>query len=117
MPDEFDPTVDLGLPPDRYAIFTNWGFISRNNDMRELCADFLEDGAHFFDVLDRYDKLTSFVLNREDATLGCAWKWSIPFLKAAGATDYQIHKNSIKNLLNRKAHKRDYQLQSIYLNE
>ena len=48
MPDEFDPTVELGLPPDRYVICSCWGFLTRHNDARKLCGRFIEDGEHFF---------------------------------------------------------------------
>jgi energy-converting hydrogenase A subunit R len=98
MPDEFDPTVDLGLPPDRYIICTCWGFLTRSQDIKYLCKRFIDDGEHFFDVLERYDKLTSYVLNREDATSGSYYKWCVPFLKAYGATDALIHKYSVEGL-------------------
>jgi predicted HAD superfamily phosphohydrolase len=98
MTDEFDPTVELGLPPDRYFVCSCWGFLTRNNDIRNLCGDFIGKGEHFFDVLERYDKLTSYVLSREDATAGSYYKWSVPFLKAHGATDHLIHEYSKKNL-------------------
>ncbi len=98
MPDEFDPTLDLGLPPDRYIVCTCRGFLAKNNDLRDLCERFIEDGGHFFDILERYDKLTSYVLNREDATSGSYYKWCVPFLKAFGATDHLIHKYSVEDL-------------------
>ena len=98
MPDEFDPTVELGLPPDRYVMCSCWGFLTRNNDVRDLCGDFIENGKHFFDVLERYDRLTSYVLSREDATAGSYYKWCVPFLKASGATDHLMHEYSKKNL-------------------
>jgi len=98
MSDEFDPTVELGLPPDRYIVCTGRGFITKNNDIRELCEDFIENGGHFFDVLERYDKLTSYVLNREDATAGSYYKWCVPFLKAYGATDHLIHKHCAEHM-------------------
>ncbi len=98
MPDEFDPTLELGLPPDRYVVCTCRGFISKNNDLRDLCGKFMDCGENFFDVLERYDKLTSYVLNREDATSGSYAKWCVPFLKAFGATDHLIHKYSCENL-------------------
>ncbi len=98
VPDEFDPTVDLGLPPDRYVLCSCWGFLTRNNDIRQLCGRFIDDGEHFFDVLERYDRLTSYVLNREDATAGSYYKWCVPFLKAFGATDHLIHKYSVQDL-------------------
>lgn len=98
MPDEFDPTLELGLPPDRYVICTCRGFITSNNDVRDLCRRFIDDGGHFFDVLERYDKLTSYVLNREDSTSGSYYKWCVPFLKAFGATDHLLHKYSCEDL-------------------
>jgi len=98
MPDEFDPTVELGLPPDRYVICSCWGFLTRHNDARKLCGRFIEDGEHFFDILERYDRLTSYVLNREDATAGSCYKWIVPFLKANGATDHLIHEYSAKDM-------------------
>ena len=58
----------------------------------------MENGGHFYDVLDRYDRLTAYVLSREDATAGSCCKWCVPFLKAYGATDHLIHQNSRKNL-------------------
>ena len=94
MPDEFDPTVELGLPPDRYIVCTCRGFISKNNDLRNLCGKFIDGGENFYDVMERYDKLTAYVLNREDATAGSYVKWCVPFLKAFGATDHLIHKYS-----------------------
>lgn len=98
MPDEFDPTVDLGLPPDKYIVCTCWGFLTKNNDARDLCGSFIDNGKHFFDVLDRYDRLTSYVLNREDATAGSYYKWCVPFLKAYGATDHLLYQKSKENL-------------------
>ena len=91
MPDEFDPTVELGLPPDRYVVCTCHGFLVRNDMVRDLCGRFIENGEHFYDVIERYDRLTSYVLNREDATAGSYVKWCVPFMKAYGATDHLIH--------------------------
>ena len=98
MPDEFDPTLELGLPPDRYVISTCRGFLTKNNDLRDLCSRFITNGSHFYDVIQRYDMLTSYVLNREDSTSGSCYKWCIPFLKAFGATDHLIHKYGCSDL-------------------
>ncbi len=98
MPDEFDPTLELGLPPDRYIVCTCRGFLTRNNDLKQLCGRFIDDGERFFNVIERYDRLTSYVLNREDATSGSYYKWCIPFLKAFGATDHLLHKYSVEDL-------------------
>ncbi len=98
MTDEFDPTLELGLPPDRYIVCTCWGFLTRNNDMEDLCKKFIDNGERFYKVLDRYDRLVSYVLNREDATAGSYYKWCIPFLKAFGATDHLLHECSKENM-------------------
>jgi len=98
MTDEFDPVAELGLPPDRYIVCTCRGFISKNNDIRGLCSRFIDNGKNFFDVMERYDKLTSYVLNREDATSGSYYKWCVPFMKAHGATDHLMHKYSCEDL-------------------
>ena len=99
MPDEFDPTVELGLPPDRYVVCTCRGFLTKNDDMRQLCGRFIEKGEVLYDVLNRYDRLTAYVLNREDATAGSHYKWCIPFLKAYGATDHLLHRYSAEDLV------------------
>jgi predicted HAD superfamily phosphohydrolase len=105
MTDEFDPTAELGLPPDRYVVCTCHGFLTRNNNLRDLCGRFMQHGEQFFDVLERYDRLTSYVLNREDATAGSYYKWCVPFLKAYGATDhllYEFSKDSLEIMPNAK---------------
>lgn len=88
MAGEFDPAEELGLFPDRMLVTNLSGFILRNNPTRDLCARFIRNGGHFYDVLARYDALTAYVLGREEATAGNTVKWVIPFLKANGATDY-----------------------------
>ena len=90
MPGEFDPAEELGLFPDRIFVCNCRGFITKNNYLRDLCARFIRNGAHFFDVLVRYDELTAYVLGREEATAGNFVKWIVPFLKANGATDHLI---------------------------
>lgn len=90
MPGEFDPAEELGLFPDRIFVCNCRGFITMNNYMRDLCARFIRNGAHFYDVLLRYDELTAYVLGREEATAGNSLKWAVPFLKANGATDHQV---------------------------
>lgn len=90
MPGEFDPVEELGLFPDRIFVTNLSGFVLKNNTLRDVCARFIRNGAHFYDVVARYDALTAYVLGREEATAGNTVKWVIPFLKANGATDYAI---------------------------
>ncbi len=90
MPGEFDPAEELGLFPDRILVTNLSGFVIKNNTLRDLCARFIRNGAHFYDVVRRYDSLTAYVLGREEATAGSTAKWVIPFLKANGATDHLV---------------------------
>ncbi len=92
MPGEFDPVEELGLFPDRIFVSNCRGFITMNNYMRDLCARFIRNGAHFYDVLVRYDELIAHVLGREDAIAGNSLKWAVPFLKANGATNHLVNK-------------------------
>ncbi len=89
--DEFDPAAELGLFPDKCMICNCRGFLTKNNSVRDLCARFIRNGAHFYDVISRYDDLTAYVLGREEATAGNVLKWVVPFLKANGATDHLMH--------------------------
>ena len=98
MPDEFDPTLDLGLPPDRYVVVSCRGFLTRNNDAKYLCEKYIDKGKNFYNAIERYDKLTSYVLNREDATSGSYYKWCVPFLKAFGASDHSLYESLKENV-------------------
>ncbi len=90
MSGEFDPAEELGLFPDRILVTNLSGFVIRNDSLRDLCARFIRNGAHFYDVVKRYDSLTAYVLGREEATAGNTAKWVLPFLKANGATDHLV---------------------------
>lgn len=92
MSGEFDPVEELGLFPDRMLITNLSGFILRNNTLRDVCARFIRNGEHFYDVVMRYDSLTAYVLGRDEATAGNTVKWVMPFLKANGASDYLLKK-------------------------
>lgn len=92
MPGEFDPAEELGLFPDRILVTDLSGFVVKNNSLRDVCARFIRNGAHVYDVIRRYDALTAYVLGREEATAGNTVKWVVPFLKAYGATDYLVEK-------------------------
>ncbi len=92
MPGEFDPVEEMGLFPDRIFVTNLRGFLIMNNYVRDLCARFIRNGAHLYDVLVRYDELTAYVLGREEATAGDSLKWVVPFLKANGATDHLVNR-------------------------
>lgn len=90
MPGEFDPAEELGLFPDRMLVTNLSGFVLKNNTLRDVCARFIRNGEHFYDVIRRYDSLTAYVLGRDEATAGNTVKWVMPFLKANGASDYLL---------------------------
>ena len=94
MPAEFDPAAELGLFPDKLFVCNCRGFLTKNNNIRDLCSRFISNGDHVYDVIDRYDDLTAYVLGREEATAGSTLKWVVPFLKAYGATDHSMHQYS-----------------------
>ena len=98
MSGEFDPVEELGLFPDRIFVCNCRGFLTMNNYMRDLCARFIRNGAHFYDVLVRYDELTAYVLGREEATAGNCLKWAVPFLKANGATDHTVNRYGLEDM-------------------
>ena len=99
MTGEFDPAAELGLFPDKTFICNCRGFITKNNSVRDLCERFIRNGGHFYDVLARYDELTTYVLGREEATGGSCIKWAVPFLKAFGATDHLMHQYSRESMV------------------
>lgn len=92
MVGEFNPVEDLGLFPDRILVTNLGGFVLKNNTLRDICGRFIRNGQHLYDVLKRYDALTAYVLGREEAAAGSTVKWAVPFLKANGATDFDLRK-------------------------
>ena len=76
MPGEYDPAEELGLFPDRILVTNLCGFVLQNDPLRDVCARFIRNGAHFYDVVKRYDHLTAYVLGREEATAGNSLKFS-----------------------------------------
>lgn len=91
MPDDFDPTMEMGFFPDRYIVSGLKNIVVKGNITREISEEFIQEGAHLYDVLDRYDRLTSYILNREESSAGSVIKWLSPFLKAYGATDHMLY--------------------------
>ena len=59
MPGEYDPAEELGLFPDRILVTNLCGFVLQNDPLRDVCARFIRNCAHFYDVVRRYDHLTA----------------------------------------------------------
>lgn len=84
---EYDHMAELGLTEDKQLICTDVGFITRNDPLRDLCQDFVRNGGRLYDILARYDLVTSYALSRGDANCGTAAKRLVPILMANGITD------------------------------
>ncbi len=98
MAGEFDPTMELGLVAEKMFVCGCRGFLARNDSLRDICAHFIPDGGHFYDLLCRYDSLVTYVLGRDDSVAGEVPKFALPFLKAYGATNYLIYKTAKESL-------------------
>ncbi len=84
---EYDHMAELGLTADKQFVCCDFGFISRTNCIRELCARFIRNGDKLYDVINRYESVTSYALSREGQGAALAIRTLIPFLKAFGITD------------------------------
>lgn len=100
MPDEINPMRDMGFIHDKQTIVEPEGFLTDCRSTRMLCERYIPDGGKFYDLLDRYDNVTSYVLNRDDTGhSGDVARLVCPFLKAFGATDYEVYKFYRENLV------------------
>ncbi len=99
MPDEINPMQDMGLTHDKQLICEPQGFLIRNDCARMLCGHFIPKGERLYDLIDRYDNITSYVLNRTDiGHSGDAIRMVAPFLVAFGVSDYQAEKFFSENM-------------------
>ncbi len=100
MPDEINPMQDMGFVHDKQIICEPQGFLTRNDSVRMLCGHFIPQGEKFYDLVNRYDNVTSYVLNRTDISHSAdAARLVAPFLVAFGATDYQAERFYDENLV------------------
>ena len=97
MPDEVDPMRDLGLVNDREFVCEPQGILTPANTTRDLCEHFIPNGGKVFDLIDRYDMITTLVLNNSGTDNGVL-SYLAPILKAYGATDYSVSKFFRDNL-------------------
>lgn len=96
---EYDPMEELGFIHDKQLICSCLGFLQTNNSTRDICERFIKNGGKFYDLVSRYEDVSSYVLNRKDNRSGNVMKALAPFLKASGATDYSVLdccKNSLR---------------------
>ena len=95
---EFDMTEELGLINDKQFICNCEGFLEANDSTRDICERYVDDGSRFFDIVSRYDHLTSNIMGRSDNRSRNTTRFIAPFLKAFGATDFGLHEHS-RNVL------------------
>ena len=99
MMDEVNPMAEMGLIHDKQVILEAQGFLAPCDTLRGLAETFIENGGKLYDLFDRYDKITTYVLNRENVgNITDAGKLLAPFLKAYEANDYSVEKYYHQNM-------------------
>ena len=96
---EYNPMEELGLIEEKQLVMSCDGILSGNDYARDLCAKTIRDGARFFDVISRYEYLTTYALAYNEDKLRQTMKIIIPFLKAYGMTDhfaYEFAKSDLR---------------------
>lgn len=91
MNEEVDPMKDLGLAHDKMLVLEPQGVLTPSDPVKDLCARFIPQGDKFYELLYRYNLLTTLVLNSGGSD-GSVLKYASPFIKAFGATDYTVSK-------------------------
>ncbi len=94
---EVDPMRDLGLVEDKEFVCEPQGIVTPANTARDLCEHFIPNGGKLFDLVERYDAITTLVLNNSGADNGTL-RYMAPFLKAYGATDYTVSRFFSENI-------------------
>lgn len=96
---EYDHMAELGLTEDKQLICTDVGFITRNDPVRDICAEYIRNGGKLYDLLARYDTIISYALSRGDGNCGNVAKQMVPILLANGVTDsgaYSVCQRSLR---------------------
>ncbi|MCQ2055976.1 MAG: hypothetical protein MJY64_00675 [archaeon] len=88
---EYDLIDEFGFVDEKQIALSCSGILSKNNFVRALCGRFIRNGEHIFDVLSRYEYITTYVLMRNDMEMESVMKMVFPFLKAYGVTDSSVY--------------------------
>lgn len=92
-PDMVNPMQDMGLIQDKQALIEPQGFLIPCNAARLLCERYIPDGGRLYDLIDRYDNIASYVLNRDNTAHNAdVMRMVAPFLRAFGATDLAVRR-------------------------
>jgi energy-converting hydrogenase A subunit R len=70
------------------------GPLTLNDNAFELTAHFLPQGAHFFALMSRYDDILADIVKRSGYRAGTTLALIVPFLKAFGLRDRDLHEFS-----------------------
>ena len=91
MMDEVNPMAEMGFVHDKQIIVEAQGFLTPCDSIRDLASAVIKDGGKIYDLLDRYENVVNYVLNRSDAanTTDCS-RLLAPLLKAYGTTDFEV---------------------------
>lgn len=95
---EYNPSEELGLRSETQLIMSCSGILSSNDPNRELCGYAIRNGNQFFDVVNRYNDISTNALGRLDEKYGTAVKMILPFLKAFGVTDFMAYTEAKRNM-------------------
>ena len=91
MMDEVNPMAEMGFVHDKQIIVEAQGFLTPCDSIRNLACAFVKDGGKIYDLLDRYENVVNYVLNRNDAANATdSSRLLAPLLKAYGTTDYEV---------------------------
>ncbi|MCQ2085267.1 MAG: hypothetical protein MJZ21_03875 [archaeon] len=97
--DEVNPMAEMGFMHDKQIIIEPQGFLTPSNPVRDLAVEFIPNGGKIYDLLDRYDDVVTYILNRDDVNNNSdSSKLLAPFLKAFGVTDYEARKYYDENI-------------------
>lgn len=99
MPEEYNPMEDLGLRSERFMISSCEGVYVAGNYMRGLCGRFIKNGEALYDAISRYEAITAFLLQRNNAGIGNRMRMLTPFLKAGGLTDHEAYEFAKENIV------------------
>jgi predicted HAD superfamily phosphohydrolase len=99
MMDEVNPMAEMGFVHDKQIIVEAQGFLTPCDSIRDLASAVIKNGGKIYDLLDRYENVVNYVLNRSDAAnaTDCS-RLLAPLLKAYGTTDFEVLQYYRENL-------------------
>ena len=96
--DEVNPMAEMGFVHDKQIIIEPQGFLTPADTIRDAACEFIPHGDKLYDIFDRYNLVTTYVLNRDESNNTDSARLITPFLKAFDVTDYALRKYYDDNL-------------------